>query len=69
MRDLYNRKEKLASWILKVKTELEEPDRIHVFQFVELSLFYLKKASTSNIGIILTYFRLYCNNLLFSMKN
>lgn len=42
MRDLYNRKEKLANWILKVKTELEEPDRTNVFQFVELSLSYLK---------------------------
>jgi len=67
MRDLYNRKEKLANWILKVKTELEEPDRTNVFQFVELSLSYLKVTSTSNIGIILTYFRLYCNNLLFSI--
>ena len=35
MRDLYNRKEKLAHWIFKANTGLEEPDRTHVLQFVE----------------------------------
>ena len=35
MRDLYNRKEKLTHWIQKAKTELNEPDRMHVLQFVE----------------------------------
>ena len=35
MRDLYNRKEKLAHWILKAKTELDEPDKTHVLQFIE----------------------------------
>jgi integrase/recombinase XerD len=35
MRDLYNRKQKLAHWILKAKTELYEPDRTHVLQFIE----------------------------------
>jgi hypothetical protein len=35
MRDLYNRKQKLTHWIQKAKTELDEPDRNHVMQFVE----------------------------------
>ena len=35
MRDLYNRKHKLAHWILKAKSELDEPDRAHVLQFIE----------------------------------
>jgi hypothetical protein len=35
MRDLYNRKEKLAHWLYKAKTELTEPDRKHVLQFVD----------------------------------
>ena len=35
MRDLYNRKEKLAHWIQKANIELNEPDRTHVLQFVE----------------------------------
>ncbi|HEU4481685.1 MAG TPA: hypothetical protein VFR65_01405 [Nitrososphaeraceae archaeon] len=35
MRDLYNRKQKLAHWILKAKTELDEPDRTDVLQFIE----------------------------------
>ena len=38
MRDLYNRKQKLAHWIAKAKTELEEPDRKDVLQFVEYML-------------------------------
>lgn len=35
MRDLYNRKEKLAHWILKAKTELQEPDRRQVLEIAE----------------------------------
>ena len=38
MRDLYNRKQKLAHWISKAKTELDEPDRKDVLQFVEYML-------------------------------
>jgi len=38
MRDLYNRKQKLAHWIAKAKTELDEPDRTHVLQFIEYML-------------------------------
>jgi site-specific recombinase XerD len=48
MRDLYNRKEKLAHWILKAKTELEEPDRTHVLQFVE----YMQEKDNSILWIV-----------------
>jgi integrase/recombinase XerD len=48
MRDSYNRKEKLAHWILKAKTELEEPDRKHVLEFVE----YMQEKDKSILWII-----------------
>ena len=48
MRDLYNRKEKLAYWILKAKTELEEPDRKHVLEFIE----YMQEKDKSILWII-----------------
>jgi hypothetical protein len=41
MRDLYNRKERLAHCTFKAKTELDEPDITHVLQFVE-SIILLK---------------------------
>lgn len=48
MRDLYNRKEKLIHWINKAKTELEEPDRTHVLQFVE----YMQEKDKSILWIV-----------------
>ena len=48
MRDLYNRKQQLARWILKAKTELEEPDRKHVLQFVE----YMQEKDKSILWIV-----------------
>ena len=35
MRDLYNRKEKLAYWINRANTELQEPDKTDVLNFVQ----------------------------------
>jgi hypothetical protein len=48
MRDLYNRKEKLTHWINKAKTELNEPDRTHVLQFVE----YMQEKDNSILWIV-----------------
>jgi hypothetical protein len=48
MRDLYNRKEKSTHWINKAKTELNEPDRTHVLQFVE----YLQEKDNSILWIV-----------------
>ena len=48
MRDLYNRKQKLAHWILKAKTELDEPDRTHVLQFIE----YMQEKDKSILWIV-----------------
>ncbi len=48
MRDLYNRKQKLAHWILKAKTELDEPDRTDVFQFIE----YMQEKDNSILWIV-----------------
>jgi integrase/recombinase XerD len=48
MRDLYNRKQKLEHWIYKAKEELEEPDRIHVLQFVE----YMQEKDKSILWIV-----------------
>ena len=48
MRDLYNRKEKLEHWILKAKTELGEPDRTHVLEFVE----YMQEKDKSILWIV-----------------
>ena len=35
MRDLYHRQQRLAYWIKRVNTDLEEPDRIDVLKLVE----------------------------------
>jgi hypothetical protein len=35
MRDLYHRKEKLAYWINRAKTELQEPDKTDVLNFIQ----------------------------------
>ena len=35
MHEIYNRKQQLEHWIFKTKTELQEPDRTHVLQFIE----------------------------------
>jgi integrase/recombinase XerD len=48
MRDPYNRKQQLARWILKAKTELEEPDRKHVLEFVE----YMQEKDKSILWIV-----------------
>ena len=48
MRDLYNRKHKLAHWIYKARTELEEPDRTHVLQFIE----YMQEKDNSILWIV-----------------
>ena len=48
MRDLYNRKHKLAHWILKAKSELDEPDRTHVLQFIE----YMQEKDNSILWIV-----------------
>ncbi len=48
MRDLYNRKHKLAHWILKAKSELYEPDRTHVLQFIE----YMQEKDNSILWIV-----------------
>ena len=48
MRDLYNRKEKLAHWILKAKTELEGPDRKHVLEYIE----YMQEKDKSILWIV-----------------
>ena len=48
MRDLYNRKQKLAHWISKTKTELNEPDRTHVLQFIE----YMQEKDNSILWIV-----------------
>jgi integrase/recombinase XerD len=48
MRDLYNRKQKLAHWIHEAKTELNEPDRTHVLQCVE----YMQEKDKSILWIV-----------------
>ena len=48
MRDLYNRKHKLAHWISKAKTELSEPDRTDVLQFIE----YMQEKDNSILWIV-----------------
>jgi hypothetical protein len=48
MRDLYNRKEKLIHWIQKAKTELNEPDKTHVLQFVQ----YMQEKDNSILWIV-----------------
>ena len=48
MRDLYNRKQKFAHWISKAKTELGEPDRTHVLEFIE----YMQEKVKSILWII-----------------
>jgi hypothetical protein len=35
MRDLYHRKEKLAYWINRANTELQEPDKTDVLNFIQ----------------------------------
>lgn len=35
MRDLYHRQDRLAYWIQRVKTDLEDPDRIDVLKLIE----------------------------------
>jgi hypothetical protein len=48
LRDLYNRAKRLESWIDKVNTELEEPDRSDVLKLVE----HLKDTEKSALWII-----------------
>jgi site-specific recombinase XerD len=48
MRDLYNRKQKLTHWILKAKSELDEPDRTHVLHFIE----YMQEKDHSILWIV-----------------
>jgi hypothetical protein len=38
MRDLYHRKEKLAYWINRASTELQEPDKSDVLKFIQLCM-------------------------------
>jgi hypothetical protein len=35
MRDLYHRKEKLAYWLNRANTELQEPDKTDVLNFIQ----------------------------------
>jgi hypothetical protein len=48
LRDLYNRTKRLESWIIKVNTELEEPDRTDVLKLVE----HMKETEKSALWII-----------------
>jgi integrase/recombinase XerD len=48
MLDLYNRKHQLERWIFKAKTELNEPDKTHVLQFVE----YMQENDKSILWIV-----------------
>jgi hypothetical protein len=38
MRDLYHRKEKLAYWINRANTELQEPDKTDVLNLIHLCM-------------------------------
>ena len=35
MRDLYHRKDKLAYWLSRANTELQEPDKTDVLNFIQ----------------------------------
>jgi len=35
MRDLYNRRKKLADWIKKVNEDVDEPDRTDILKLIE----------------------------------
>jgi hypothetical protein len=35
MRDLYHRKQKLAYWLKRASTELQEPDKTDVLNFIQ----------------------------------
>jgi integrase/recombinase XerD len=48
MRDLYNGKHKLEHWLYKAKSELDEPDRTHVLEFVE----YMQEKDNSILWIV-----------------
>ncbi|MDW0231592.1 MAG: hypothetical protein QN648_04560 [Nitrososphaeraceae archaeon] len=48
LRDLYNRTKRLESWINKVNSELEEPDRTDVLKLVE----HMKETEKSALWII-----------------
>lgn len=48
LRDLYNRTKRLESWIIKVNTEPEEPDRTDVLKLVE----HMKETEKSALWII-----------------
>jgi hypothetical protein len=50
MRDLYHRRDKLALWINRAKTDLQEPDRSDALKFIQ----YLQDKENSILCLLTT---------------